>query len=46
MRMNQQSPKTAATILNDYDEERLANVFYLYGELGQARKLAYAIVDY
>ncbi len=44
MRMNQQSPKTAATILNDYDEERLANVFYLYGELGQARKLAYAIV--
>ncbi len=44
MRMNQQSPKTAATVLNDYEEERLSDIFYLYGELGQARKLAYAIV--
>lgn len=44
MRMNQQSPLTAATLLNSYDEERLSDIFYLYGELPQARKLANAIV--
>lgn len=44
MRMNQQSPKTAASVLNDYEEERLSDIFYLYGELGQARKLAYSVV--
>lgn len=44
MRMNQQSPLTAATVLNSYDEERLSDIFYLYGELPQARKLANAIV--
>ena len=44
MRMNQQSPQTAATVLNSYDEERLSDIFYLYGELPQARKLANAIV--
>mgnify|MGYP000766569403 CR=1 FL=1 len=30
--------------LNTYDEERLANIFYLYGELKNSRKLASAIV--
>ena len=44
MRMNQQSPLTAATLLNSYDEERLSDIFYLYGELPQARKLANAII--
>lgn len=44
MRMNQQSKKTAATVLNDYSEEELADVFYLYGELKQARRIASAIV--
>ncbi len=44
MRMNQQSPQTAATVLNSYDEERLSDIFYLYGELPQARKLANAII--
>ena len=44
MRMNKQAGKTAADIVNDYDEEQLADVFYLYGELKNARKLATAIV--
>ena len=44
MRMNKQAGKTAADIVNDYSEEQLADVFYLYGELKNARKLATAIV--
>lgn len=40
MRMNQQATTTAADIVNTYDEEQLANVFYLYGELKNSRKLA------
>ena len=35
---------TAADVVNTYDEERLANIFYLYGELKNSRKLASAIV--
>ena len=44
MRMNSSAGKTAADVLNSYDEERLANVFYLYGELRNSRRLASAIV--
>jgi 16S rRNA (cytosine1402-N4)-methyltransferase len=44
MRMNKRAGMTAADILNDYDEERLADVFYLYGELKNARRLAKSIV--
>ncbi len=44
MRMNRRDGNTAADILNEYDEERLANVFYLYGELKNARKIANAVV--
>lgn len=44
MRMNQQSNKTAAWVLNEYTEEDLADVFYLYGELKQARRIASVIV--
>lgn len=44
MRMNQQGGKTAAQILNTYTEERLADMFYLYGELKQSRRIAAAIV--
>ena len=40
MRMNKRAGQTAADIVNTYDEERLANVFYLYGELKNSRKLA------
>lgn len=44
MRMNKKSETTAADILNSYSEAQLADVFYLYGELQPARKLAKAIV--
>ncbi len=44
MRMNQRAGLTAAQVLNTYDEERLATLFYLYGELKNGRKLAAAIV--
>lgn len=44
MRMNKDGQKTAAKILNEYSEERLADVFYLYGELKQSRRIASSIV--
>lgn len=44
MRMNKRDGKTAADIVNTYDEQRLADTFYLYGELKQSRKIAAAIV--
>ncbi|SBV97778.1 16S rRNA (cytosine(1402)-N(4))-methyltransferase RsmH [uncultured Dysgonomonas sp.] len=44
MRMNQKAGKTAAQVLNIYTEEQLADVFYLYGELKQSRRIASAIV--
>ena len=44
MRMNGRAGMTAADIVNRYDEERLANVRYLYGELKNSRKLAAAMV--
>ncbi len=45
MRMNTKSPFTAAVLLNTYSEEDLANVFYLYGELHNSRKIAKTIVN-
>lgn len=44
MRMNKRAGQTAADIVNSYDEERLADVFYLYGELKNSRRLAAALV--
>ena len=44
MRMNRQAPVTAADILRTCDEEKLADIFYNYGELTTSRKLAAAIV--
>lgn len=44
MRMNNRALRTAADIVNDYPEEQLANLFYLYGELKQGRRLASLIV--
>ena len=43
MRMNKRAGMTEAEVVNTYDEERLANIFYLYGELKNSRKLASAI---
>lgn len=45
MRMNKRAKLTAAEILNNYSEEDLANVFYLYGELHNSRKIARTIVN-
>lgn len=44
MRMNTRAGRTAAEVVNTYSEEALADVFYLYGELRNARKLAAALV--
>ena len=44
MRMNKRAGMTAADILNNYDEAKLADIFYLYGELKNSRKLASVIV--
>lgn len=46
MRMNKKSGLTAAKILNTYSEEQLADVFYLYGELHNARRIARTIVNF
>ena len=44
MRMNQQAGRTAADIVNGYDEESLARVLYIYGEMKNARQVARRIV--
>ena len=44
MRMNQRARLTAADVVNTYSEEQLADVFYLYGELKTARKIAATVV--
>ena len=44
MRMNQKAKRTAAWILANYTESQLADVFYLYGELKNSRKIASVIV--
>lgn len=43
MRMNKRAGMTAADILNIYDEEQLADVFYIYGELKNSRRIAAAV---
>jgi len=44
MRMNKRAGRTAAELVNTLSEEKLADIFYLYGELKNSRKLASAIV--
>ncbi len=44
MRMNRNASRSAAQLLRDTDEARLADIFKIYGELPQARRLASAIV--
>ncbi len=44
MRMNGQSELTAATVVNNYSEEDLSSLFFRYGELSNARRLASLIV--
>ena len=44
MRMNREAPFTAEELINGYDEQALADLLYLYGELRNARRIANAIV--
>ncbi|MFA6261150.1 MAG: 16S rRNA (cytosine(1402)-N(4))-methyltransferase RsmH [Bacteroidia bacterium] len=44
MRMNRTQEISAASVLNTYNESRLADIFYLFGELKNSRQLAKAIV--
>mgnify|MGYP000700250346 FL=1 len=44
MRMNVLQTLNAQKVINEYEEEQLADIFYYYGELREARKLAKEIV--
>lgn len=46
MRMNQQQEIDAFTVINTYTEEELSRLFFEYGELKNARRLAKTIVEY
>ncbi|MEC5158725.1 16S rRNA (cytosine(1402)-N(4))-methyltransferase RsmH [Chryseobacterium sp. MP_3.2] len=46
MRMNVMQTLDAKKIIADYEEDQLADIFYYYGELRDARKLARAIAKY
>ncbi|AZB31428.1 16S rRNA (cytosine(1402)-N(4))-methyltransferase RsmH [Chryseobacterium balustinum] len=46
MRMNVMQSLDAKKVINDYEEEALADIFYYYGELREARKLARDIVHH
>lgn len=45
MRMNQKATTSAKEIINEYSEEDLANVLFLYGELRNSRNIAKTIVE-
>ena len=45
MRMNQKASLSAKSVINEYSQEKLADVFFYYGELRNSRQLAKAIVD-
>lgn len=45
MRMDQKGQKTAASVLNTYEEKDLIHLFSAYGEIKNARTLASAIID-
>ncbi len=45
MRMNQNDSKSAYDVINNYDEEDLANLFFQYGELRGSRGIASKIVE-
>ena len=44
MRMNSESKLNAFDVVNNYSEERLANLLFEFGELHNSRKIAKAIV--
>ena len=44
MRMNQKATLTAMKVVREYSEQQLADIFYLYGELKNSRRLAATLV--
>ncbi len=44
LRMDKKNPLTAATILETYEESRLADMFFNYGELRNSRRIANIII--
>lgn len=46
MRMNAMQKLNAQEVVNEYEEYQLADIFYYYGELREARKLAREIVHH
>ena len=44
MRMNQKASLTAKRVVEEYSEEQLSDILYLYGELKNSRRIASAIV--
>ena len=45
MRMNQKAKVSAKEVVNEYEEERLATILFLYGELRNSRSIAKTIVQ-
>ena len=45
MRMNQRSKTSAKEIVNNYSEEKLAEILFFYGELRNSRNIAKTIVE-
>jgi 16S rRNA (cytosine1402-N4)-methyltransferase len=45
MRMNQEAPLDAATVINTFPEKELARIFWEYGEESKSRRAAKAIVE-
>ena len=45
MRMNKRAGMTAADVLNNDSEKQLSDIFYIYGELKNARRIAAAIIQ-
>ena len=46
MRMNRGASLNAADILNEYSEDKLADVFYKWGELKNARRIASSVIEF
>jgi 16S rRNA (cytosine1402-N4)-methyltransferase len=45
MRMNKNATLTAADVLKNYSEEKLADIFFYFGELKNARKIAKTVIN-
>ena len=45
MRMNQRAALTAMKVVQEYSEKQLSDIFYLYGELKNSRRLAATLVE-